>query len=289
MIHKYKIFLVFLTAFVMVLSGLCLYLVNSRSTVALNIVFSEKKAKPKVSIITSVYNGDAFIEGFLQDITQQTIFDQCELIMINANSPGHEEQMIRKYMEKYPNIIYVKLEQDPGLYGVWNRAIEISSSEIISNANIDDRSHPEALEIQVKELEAHPDIDLVYTGYLVTKVPNETFLYNHACNQVDPGEFSIQNMVRNLPGPRPVWRKSLHHRYGFFSEIFVSAGDAEMWLRAVNLGAKFKKVPGFYVLYYDNPRGISTDISKKKSVQRKAESHLIYLRYGYLYENFPVK
>ena len=64
---------------------------------------------PKISIITSVYNGDQFIEGFLADITQQTIFDQCELILINANSPGNEEPVIKKYMDQYPNIIYQRL------------------------------------------------------------------------------------------------------------------------------------------------------------------------------------
>ena len=45
---------------------------------------------PKISIITSVYDGDDYIESFLEDITRQTIFkDKCELIMVNANSPGN--------------------------------------------------------------------------------------------------------------------------------------------------------------------------------------------------------
>ena len=70
---------------------------------------------PKISIITSVYNGDQFIEGFLADITRQTIFDQCELIMINAGSPGNEESVIKKYMTQYSNIIYKRLDFDPGL------------------------------------------------------------------------------------------------------------------------------------------------------------------------------
>ncbi len=244
----------------------------------------QAKAKPRVSIITSVYNGDGFIEGFLKDITQQTIFKECELIMINANSPGHEEKIIKDYMAKYPNIIYVRLPQDPGVYGVWNRAIKMTSSDFIANANLDDRSHPKALEVQVEELETYPDIDLVYAGYLSTPVPNDTYIGNHASGHVDPPEFSVENNIRYcLPGPRPVWRKSLHDRYGFFDESFFSGGDYEMWVRAVNLGSKFKKVPGYYTLYYQNPKGLSTDLGDEKVERRKQDDLKFKKLYPHLF------
>ena len=73
----------------------------------LNLTSGESKNLiPKISIITSVYNGDEFIESFLEDITEQTIFkDKCELIMVNANSPGNEGEIINKYIEKYPENI----------------------------------------------------------------------------------------------------------------------------------------------------------------------------------------
>ena len=89
----------------------------------------------RVSIITSLYNGDEFIEGFLQYITQQTIFDECELIIINANSPGNEEPIINKYLEQYSNIVYTKLDHDPGLYAVWNMAIKMASADYVITAS----------------------------------------------------------------------------------------------------------------------------------------------------------
>lgn len=240
-----------------------------------------KSSKPRVSIITSVYNGDEFVEGFLKDITQQTIFHQCELIMINANSPGHEEELIKDYMKRYPNIVYVKLMHDPGLYAVWNLAIRMASAEYLSNANLDDRSDPKALEIQVKELDAHADVDLVYSGHLITQVPNQPFYHQHANIPCDPPEFSPENMKYCLSGPRPVWRKSLHYRYGFFDESFFVYGDAEMWLRAVWSGSKFKKVPGFLTLFYQNPKGLSMDVDAKKTRDRALESMRIYKLYSY--------
>jgi cellulose synthase/poly-beta-1,6-N-acetylglucosamine synthase-like glycosyltransferase len=96
---------------------------------------------PKISIITSVYDGDDHIEGFLEDITRQTIFkEKCELILINANSPGNEEEVINQYLKKFPdNIVYKRLDKDPGIYGVWNMGIELSTGEFLTNANLDDR------------------------------------------------------------------------------------------------------------------------------------------------------
>ena len=39
---------------------------------------------PKISIITSIYKGEKFIKHFFEDIAKQTIFKECELILINA-------------------------------------------------------------------------------------------------------------------------------------------------------------------------------------------------------------
>ena len=82
--------------------------------------FSRCSDCPKISIITSMYKGERFVEQFLQEIVKQTVFDKCELLIINANSPENEEQIVRRYMERYPNIFYKKLDEDPGLYAVWN-------------------------------------------------------------------------------------------------------------------------------------------------------------------------
>ena len=58
---------------------------------------------PKISIITSLYKGGEFIKGFLDDIVGQTIFkDECELIIIDANSPEGEKEIILEYQKNIP-------------------------------------------------------------------------------------------------------------------------------------------------------------------------------------------
>jgi len=236
---------------------------------------------PKISIITSVYNGDEFIEGFLEDITRQTIFDQCELIMINANSPGNEEAVIQTYMNKYPNIIYKKLEQDPGLYGTWNIAIAMSKGTYITNANLDDRLAPNCYAVHAQELDAHPEIMLVYSDRYCTLVPNETFEKHSGYKFAACPPWSKEIMNRCWPSSSPMWRKTMHEMYGYFDVDYKHSGDWEMWLRAIEGGALFKKIDGYYALYYYNNQGLSTGEIYK--IQKNKEDRQIKERYGYMW------
>jgi len=218
---------------------------------------------PKISIITSVYDGDKYIKEFLEDITQQTIFkDKCELVLVDANSPGNEYTVIEKYMNKYPdNIVYKKLDKDPGIYGTWNEGVKMSTGEYLTNANLDDRKAPWSLEKHAKELYLNPDVDLVYADSFITHKLNETFMNNSSNGQrYNFPEFSIDGMkMQNLPHNNPMWRKEMHEKHGLFDAKYRSAGDWEMFLRASTGGSAFKKISDVLGLYYFNPEGISTN------------------------------
>jgi glycosyltransferase involved in cell wall biosynthesis len=230
---------------------------------------------PRVSIITSVYKGDQFIEGFMEDIVRQTIFNQCELIMINANSPGNEEQVIRKYMKKYSNIIYIKLDHDPGMYEVWNIAIKMSKSEYLTNANLDDRLKENCYEVHARALDKFSDVDLVYSGCYRSYIPNETFKQNNHQIEAPHSQycFNKKRLIEDhicYPNNHPMWRKSIHRRYGLFNKRYKSAGDLEMWVRAAGFGnAQFRGIKGFYGLCFMNPQGLSTSKESNDEIERE--------------------
>lgn len=241
---------------------------------------------PKISIITSIYDGDEFIEQFMEDITRQTIFkEKCELILINANSPGNEEEVIRKYIQKYPdNIVYKNLDEDPGIYSVWNMAVELSTGEFLTNANLDDRKSPNSLEYHAKTLFGKPEVDLVYANCYVGKEPNQRFEdVDPECQKLNPFVFSgRETMLKgNSPHNNPMWRKSLHDKYGIFNDEYFSAGDWEMWLRAAFGGSKFFYLNKVLGLYYYNPNGISTN--KETETKKQKEEFSIFKKYQKLF------
>lgn len=236
---------------------------------------------PRVSILTSMYRGEKYIREFLEDITRQTIFHQCELILINANSPENEEPIIFEYCKKYPNIVYKRLDYDPGIYGCWNLGIKMSRAPYLVNANLDDRLHHKCYQIHAGYLDQHPDVDLVFSGCLITDKPNETFEKNSANGHLmwhSYHDFDKEIQLYGLgdghtspvpyPNNHPMWRKELHKKYGLFDERLKIAGDLEMWLRFTITGnAKFERIKGFYALYYHNPTGLSTESNERSQYE----------------------
>ena len=246
-----------------------------------NIICSNQP--PIISIITSIYKGKNFIENFMKDITQQTIFEKCELILISGNSPDklYEEKIINQYIEKFPNMIYIYLRKDPGLYGVWNLGIALAKGKYIANANIDDRLAHHAYEVLLSTLEQNPEIDLVYADGIFTQDIDHTFYTCNRSHATNKPEFSKKAMQSCLPGNHPMWRKSLHNKYGYFDESFLIGGDWEFWLRVVEKDTQFKKVPQILGTFYLNPNGLSTSNRPEKGPEVKR----IYSRYQYLWEN----
>lgn len=244
--------------------------------------FLSAKNIPTISIITSIYKADSFIKHFLENIVQQTIFDKCELILVNANSPGKESVIITPYLKKYSNIIYKRLSSDPGLYGVWNYGVSISSGKYITNANVDDLRFPSIIEQHAFELDNNLDIDLVYSDFYYANIPNQN-INNYVGRKSNVAEFSPKNMKVCLPGPFPMWRKSMHEKIGLFNSTFIHHGDWDLWLRAVAYGLKFKKCSELAGIYYFNPRGLSTD--KNTKLERGQEINKIRKQYDYLWSS----
>lgn len=252
--------------------------VNILMLITLHLFFLSRGTIPTISIITSLYDGDIFIEGFMKDIVEQTIFNECELIIINANSPGNEEQIILPYLLRYNNIVYKKLHYDPGIYGTWNIAIRMARGKYITNANVDDRLKRDCYELYKNFLDNSPNIDLVYSDCYISEIPNETFEKNNQTKILARDQFSLEALKKCcLPNVHPMWRKSMHIKYGLFDTTFFIAGDWEMWLRAATCGSVFAKLDMILGLYYLNPLGLSSNPRGKWRVelQRVIDQHVL--------------
>ena len=238
---------------------------------------------PLVSIITSKFKGENHIEAFLENMTSQSAFSSCELIIVDA-TPGPPCETILEQMRIHDNIIYNKLEDDPGIYGCWNKAIELSKGKYITNANLDDRRADTHIAHHVRFLENNENIDLAYSEAFLTMNDFESYYNNTSQGRVYPiKEFSIRNMEKCLPGCMPVWRKSMHDGIGFFDSKMKMASDWEMWLRAVQNGSKFAQLPGVYGMYYMNPSGLSTNPETLRKKQIEEQS--VFNTYKHIFRN----
>ena len=224
----------------------------------------------KVTIITSLYKASSYLQGFLEDITKQTAFKDCELFLLNANSPENETDIVMPFLEKYDNIRYDILAEDPGLYECWNFMIQNSNSEFITNANVDDKLFPNCIEEHVKILDDNKDIDVSYCYNIVSINTEATYENLHGQYAIFPtAEYSFASLQQmNLPHNHPVWRRSLHDKYGWFSNDYKSGSDWDFWLRCGAGGSKMHLIKEILGIYYKNPEGVST---KEENMERNLE------------------
>jgi glycosyltransferase involved in cell wall biosynthesis len=212
-----------------------------------------KENKYLVSAIVSVYNCERFIKGCLDDLLSQTIADKVEIIIVNSGSQQNEESIIEECRKKHSNILYIRTSRET-LYQAWNRGIKIATGKYITNANTDDRHRKDAFEIMVNALETDSTLDVVYADDFITEKENETFDCHTFAGQVNQVEFSIETLrYRCFLGPHPMWRKTIHDRYGYFDESLQVSGDYEFWLRIAEEGCKFKHIKDYLGLYLTSP------------------------------------
>ncbi len=230
----------------------------------------------KVSAIVSTYNSEKFFRGCLDDLINQTLYKkgELEIVIVNSGSQQNEDEIVKEYQDKHKNIKYVKTGRET-IYEAWNRGIVVAKGTYITNANTDDRHKEDALEILANALDEKNNIALVYADSKVTDRENEEFETAPVTGLLLWPEFDRTNLFRICYiGPQPMWRKTLHKKYGYFDGVYKSAGDYDFWLRIVKL-EKFEhinKILGLYLLSESSVEHVNQNISLKESEKARKKN-----------------
>lgn len=212
---------------------------------------------PRITAIVSTYASERFLRGCLDDLVAQTVFPQMEVIVVDACSPQNERSIAEEFQRRHPNIRYVRTAERIPLYAAWNQAIRMARGEYLTNANTDDRHARHALERLARALDEHPGAGVAYASTAITETENGTLGAAPVKGYFRARKFDRRRLFFDcLPGPQPMWRRSLHERFGFFDETFRSGGDHEFWLR-ISAEVKFIHLPEVLGLFLDSPQSIS--------------------------------
>lgn len=225
----------------------------------------------RITFITSMFKGDQWITGFMKNMVRMDEFEHTEMLIISAHSPGSEYSVIEDYLAKFPNIFYIELDFDPGLYEVWNIGCRIANSPLISNANLDDRKAKNFITEHLKGFDQNPSASLVSAPCYISKTPellpeniyqdgNTPLHYYGSAEKYEFHDFFVRYfsddgndriVVRNIPHCMPVWRQSLHEKYGYFNEYCGGAtADFEFWIRCASQGEQFFNINIPLGVYY---------------------------------------
>ena len=116
----------------------------------------------KISVIMSAYNAEKYIAEAIDSILGQT-FGDFEFIILDNCSDDHTAEIIRSYHDA--RIRFVQNETNLGIAGSLNKGLKLSRGQYIARLDADDVSYPNRFAVQVKYMDAHPEVCLCAGRY----------------------------------------------------------------------------------------------------------------------------
>ena len=215
----------------------------------------------KITVLVAIYKAGKFIEAKIENLKKQTIFKDCNIILLNCQDLDKESHYYKEFFSDNDNITEIFHYNHVKLYKSWNNGIQETSSKYIINSNVDDMWDPNYLKECVKFLDNNESYACVTSQILVTDIPNQ---YDHT-SWKHVSKIPSDTYPNTTAGPSPMWRRSLHKKYGYFGDYHV-VGDDKMWEKWYAGGEKFGLINRDMVLYYMSVNSLERRVDPKTKI-----------------------
>ncbi len=179
----------------------------------------------KVSIITVVFNGGAYLEDCIQSVIDQKYTD-IEYLVIDGGSTDGSLKIIEKYEEHIHHFIS---EKDKGMYDALNKGIKMATGDVVGILNADD-------------MLASPDVIETIAHCFTTQNPDAVY---GNLNYIHPQKkdkiirkwiakpYTKVGIILGWMPAHPTFyiKRHLFETYGNYSLNFDSAADYELMVR----------------------------------------------------------
>lgn len=227
-------------------------------------------SRPKITIITPVFNGEKFIEKCILNVISQDC-TEVEHVIVDGGSSDNTVKIITEFSQKFNHIRWIS-EKDKGQSDAMNKGIEIARSEVISFLNVDDYYEPDVFKKIIQRFESLPENTLLVGNCRVVD-ENDKILYTRCPSNLR----LIDLLVGTDIFPHPInpssyfYSKSIHDIIGGYDLESHYIMDLEFFLRAVQIAnivyvnedwGNFRYLEGTKT-FEINQRGGNWDLKKK--------------------------
>lgn len=189
----------------------------------------------KYSVLMTVYTKDnpEYFSLALDSMVNQT-YQPDEIVLVKDGPVTDQlQKVIDDHIESGAPIVQVQLPENKGLGLALNEGIKVIKNELIARMDSDDYSLPERCELQVKEFEKNPKLDIIgcpvlefvgtidnIVGERKVPLPNEE-IYRFAKKR-DPFNH-----------PTVMYRKTAVEAVGCYSD-YRKNQDTDLWIKMLS-------------------------------------------------------
>jgi GT2 family glycosyltransferase len=192
---------------------------------------------PTVSVIIPSYNHEKFIGACIQSALNQT-FQDFEIIITDDGSSDRTVEVIESFRD--PRITLFKHTKNQGVCVAANNCISHARGKYIAWLSSDDEWYPEKLAVQVKYLDEHSEIAVVFgkvdwIDEYGNPIKNSQFPYMNVFEVENRSRFEWLNHFflkgNCLSLPCSLVRTEYLAEVGMFDRTFANIQDFDLWIR----------------------------------------------------------
>lgn len=229
--------------------------------------------KPLVTVITTVFNREAVLEGAMCSVFAQT-YDNIEYVVVDALSSDDTLHKIYKYSDV---VDYFVSEPDGGMYEGINKGLSLATGDYILILNSDDWYHENTVETLVNAVQT---TKAEYVSGLATEVD----AYGRFLREIPPMPFG-ENIHMRMPLRHELMLvpSSMYDAVGGYDPSYRIIGDLKCTQRLFELSRKFTQLPQSLMCF--RREGMASDLT---SALLKERGRLLAENFSFL-ENDEVK
>ena len=192
--------------------------------------------KPLITIAIPTFKRPQLLKESIDSALGQIGYNDYEIIVVD-NDPDHiSETETLIFGNNNKNLLYYKNESNIGMFGNWNRCIELANGKWVTILNDDDLLHPDYLNIMATFIKTKKKYQLFScnsvffhkTNDLIDIKENEKiFSY-----QISKIEIWLTNVF--LGSGSIIFSKKHAMLLGGFNEMFYPNSDYVLWYKFVN-------------------------------------------------------
>lgn len=190
---------------------------------------------PRVTVLTTVYNGARYLEETIESVLAQSWAD-FEYIVVDDGSTDSTPALLEKWAARDPRLVVIRNETNRGIPASANRGLAAARGEYVARLDADDVSEPDRLRIQVEVLDSRPDVAMVSMNYYLMR--QDGLLLRKTNHHAPPEVIEYLLHFGNAVGghSQVMYRRSAVMQVGGYDEACPVALDYDLWTRLVRVG-----------------------------------------------------